>query len=543
MILFDIHNPNFYILLSLSLINTIFMCFVSHKFLQIIQICSYKIGLYIDWVKDTKAKWISRIAFLSFLCFLGMFVCNVLFRNYGDYKLLTYLGLIFYFWFMIVYIINMKNVPEKKKLVVTKRVARIYILLSIVMFAITYGLLLISFNFKTAFRFSLVALTPLFVPIIVPLVVAILNPLEKLINKGYVRKARRKLKKAEPIIKIGITGSYGKTSTKQFLTHLLSKKYNVVCTPESYNTPMGITKTINKLISKETQIFVCEMGADHVGDINTICKIFKPDIALITAIGNQHLKTFGSFENIVKTKYEIVENLSQDGLAFFNGENANARELYEKSDYKNKILVDFNADVKFTNFIMNKGGIKFDMIIDDKKYPCKSKLIGEHNLQNILMAVNVALKLKVEPKDIVKAIEELKPVYHRLELKYNDNGIITIDDSFNSNEMGCIYALNTLAMFKSNRKIILTPGLVEMGEKEFEINEKFGEMIATCCDICVIVNNYNKEAIKKGLLSKGFNPKKIYEVESLYLATELFKTILKKGDVVLIENDLPDNYR
>ena len=539
-----ISNPNLYILIILSVVNVVFMCFVVHKFLQIMQISGYNVKKYFNWVKDTKAKWISRIAFLSLLCFISMFVCNVLFRNFGDYELFTYVGLVFYFWFMVVYIVNMKNVPEKKKLVITRRVVRIYLVLSLFMAAITFGLFILSFNLNTVFRFSLVAITPILLPVLLPFVVILLKPLEKLIALCFIKKSKRKLKNAEPIIKIGITGSFGKTSTKNFLTDMLKKKYEVLCTPESYNTPMGICKTINKGLKKDTQVFVCEMGADHVGDIKKICNMVKPDIAVITALGNQHLQTFGTYENIEKTKYEIVQSLNENGIAYFNTENENVKKLFNKSDFANKYSCSFqNENVRFENVEMTKTGLKFNLFLNGKKHYCKTKILGMHNLQNIMVATNIAFNLGVEYKDIIDAIVNLKPVYHRLELKQAENGIIVIDDSFNSNVEGSDFALQTLKMFTNNRKIVVSPGLVEMGEIEKQANVEFGERIAQCADVCIIVNKYNSEAIRKGLENKGFNKDNIYEVESLFLATELFKKILKKGDVILLENDLPDNYR
>ena len=537
-------NPNFYILVGLSFINMIFMCFVSHKFLHIMQLSGYRVNKYWSWVKDTKAKWISRIAMLSLLSFIAMFVCNILFRNYGQYELLTYLGLVFYFWFMLVYIVNMKNVPEKKRLVLTKRVYRIYSVVGFFILLITFGLVLLSFELDTIFRFSLIAITPICLPVLIPFSVLLLYPLEKLINKSYIKLAKKTLKKNEPIIKIGITGSFGKTSTKNFLTEMLKKKYTVISTPESFNTPMGITKTINARVKKETQILVCEMGADHVGDIKEICDIVKPDIAILTGIGNQHLETFGSYENIEKTKYELVESLNEKGKAFFNGECESLLNLYNKSNHENKVLCKLkNEEIRFDRVQITSCGMKFNLVVDGKTYFCKTNLLGHHNLQNIMLAVYVAMYLGVEIKDIVTAIFNLESVYHRLELKKSENGITIIDDSFNSNVQGTIYALKTLELFKNGRKIVVTPGLVELGEVEEEENIKFGERIAEIADICVIVNNYNKERIKTGLLNKGFKEENIYEVESLYLATQLFKTILKKGDVVLLENDLPDNYR
>ena len=541
--LFDFSNPNLYIVIALSIVNTIFMCFVAHKFMQIIQICGYDIKRYMAWVKDTKAKWISRVAFLSLLSFLAMFVCNVLFRNYGYYKLLTYVGLVFYFWFMLVFIVNMKNVPEKKKFVLTKRAFRIYLLFSLLMIIISFSLLALSFNLNIIFKFSMIAVTPILIPIILPLCVIILLPLEKLIAKLYLIKATRKLEKAEPIIKIGITGSYGKTSTKAFLKKMLEKKYEVVATPESYNTKMGISKTINKMIKKNTQIFICEMGADHIGDIKEICDFVKPTIGVITALGNQHLETFGSYENIEKTKYELIESLPHTGTAFFNTNDENVKKLYDKCNFMNKVESNFDGNVKIKNVHINRAGIKFDLIYDDKSYQFKTQILGEQNLQNILLSIVIALYLQVDIDDIRDAVSNLKPVYHRLELKQNDNGVTIIDDSFNSNEAGTLYALKTLALFKKNRKIIATPGLVELGDREEQANIEFGRNIADYADVCIIINKYNKESIKKGLLEKGFDKNNIYEVESLFLATELFKTLLQPNDVVLLENDLPDNYR
>ena len=541
--IFDLNNPNLYIVIVLALINTIFMCFVAHKFIQIIQICGYNLKQYMTWVKDTKAKWISRVAFLSLLSFLAMFVCNVLFRDYGYHKLLTYLGLIFYFWFMLVFIINMRNVPEKKKFVLTKRAFRIYLLFFILMMLFSFILLVVSFDLNIIFRFSMIAITPLIVPILMPLCVFLLYPLEKLIANLYVRKAVYKLEKVEPIIKIGITGSFGKTSTKSFLKKMLEKKYEVIATPESYNTKMGITKTINKMVKKNTQVFICEMGADHIGDIKEICDFVKPTIGVITALGNQHLATFGSYENIEKTKYELIDSLPHLGMAFFNTNDDNVKKLYEKSNFRNKVSSNFDGDVKVKNVHINRAGIKFDLIYDDKTYQFKTQILGEQNLQNILLCINIALYLQVDIEDIKDAVANLTPVYHRLELKQNVNGVTIIDDSFNSNEQGTLYALKTLALFKKNRKIVATPGLVELGDREEDANIEFGKNIAKYADICIIINKYNRESIKKGLLESGFDAKNIYEVESLYLATELFKSVLMSGDVVLLENDLPDNYR
>lgn len=514
--------------------------------MQIIQLSNYKVKHYNIWLKDTKAKWVSRLALMSFLSFCCVFVTNILFsEKMSSSKLVGYFGLIFYFALSISFIIEMLKVPQKKPLRITKRAFRLFVLTFIIYLAITFSVLVLVLEQSYYLRASVLALTPILVPIIVPLAVLLMNPLEKIIYNTYKHRATKELAKHTDLIKIGITGSYGKTSTKHFLAKILECKYKVVATPSSFNTPMGISKTVFSDLKADTEIFIAEMGAKQVGDIKELCDMVKPNCAIITGVCENHLETFGSLENIIKTKSELYQSLDENDVCVFDVSNENTKRMFDECQLKNKIAVGEDGKTLYAEDITaDEDGIEFNIVYKGKKYPAKSRILGEHNVQDMLLAVAIALKFDIKMKDIQKQIESIEPIEHRLELKKLPNDIIMIDDSFNSNIIGTASALKTLGLFKdANRKIIVTPGLVELGNKEEVENIELGRNIAKICDVAILVNKNQSENIKKGLLEEGFNPKNIIYKETLFDVTNLFKTFLQSGDVILMENDLPDNYK
>ena len=413
------------------------------------------------------------------------------------------------------------------------------------MLVISFLSLMISIELIYYIRYSSIAITIILIPLMVPLCNVLIRPIEILIKNHYKNKSKNKLESLKNVKVIGITGSYGKTSTKHFLKEILATKFNVYASPSSFNTPMGLSKVILKELNADHQIFIAEMGAIRNGDIKEICDFVKPDIAVLTSIGNQHLKTFKTVENIKKTKFELVESLPENGRAYFNNNSLDMQNLYEKCSLKGKNAVklnNFDEDYTCFDIIANENGLQFKLKLKDEIVDCKTKILGEHNIENILVSSAVAYDLGVKPKSIAKAISKLKPVSHRLELSKAQNGVIIIDDSFNSNVNGTKQALKTLSYFENRRKVIVTPGLVELGDFEDEFNEQFGKDIAQICDIAIIVNVNNRKAIESGLLSQNFNQDNIYFVDTLRDAVKLFETVLKRGDVVLLENDLPDNY-
>ena len=542
---FDLGNIHFILAFFLSIANAALLCLIAGKFLQILQLSGYKIKGYNVWLKDTKARYISRIAMLSFLSLACVLVTNALFDVYHQDSIYSYLGLIFYIYFSIVFIIHMVNSPQKTPLAQTRRMARLISCLFILCMGITFVLIWVCTEWLYFIKFGVMVLTPLLLPVLVPLAHFIMLPLETFIRWNYIRKAKKKLASRPDLIRIGITGSYAKTSVKHILFDMLSEKYNVCMSPHSFNTPMGLTKVVLKYLKSENQILIAEMGAKQVGDIAYLCNIINPQHAIITGIGSQHLETFGSVENIKKTKNELVLALPENANVVFNMENKGARELFEECTLKNKFLAGFGeeSELKVSNVDITSNGMTFTLEYNGKSKKCTSNLIGKHNLENILLSATLALKLGVSLEGVARAISELQPVAHRLEVIRNQN-ITVLDDAFNSSVEGSTAAVEVLSSFKDSVKICITPGMVEMGQEEFNVNEHFGEQLGKVCDYVIVVNKVNQEALKKGLESTEIAKENIILVDTLKQAKARLNELITpdKNYVVLFENDLPDNY-
>ena len=537
-------DAHFYIAIILSVVNAAMMGFVGYKFLQIIQLSGYKMKGYFEWIKDTKAKYIGRIIILSALSIAGVAVTNAVFDAYTSNKYLSYLGLIFYFYFCYVFIKNMYDVPKKTPLKNTRRMNRLTACVVILFAALTFILIAVMTEYFSLLRYGIVSITPIFLPVLVPLAYYIMWPVEMVVKAIYVHKAKKVLKKMPALIKIGITGSYAKTSCKYILNNFLKKRYSVCMSPHSFNTPMGLTKVINNYLEPYNEVLIAEMGATDVGDIRELCDFISPTYGIITAASSQHLQTFKTHENILKTKFELAECIEKNfGYCVFNGDNEGSKSLYEKAKCKKSFtsVDDENACVHAKNVKLSSTGMTFTLVTEDGiEKNCKTRLIGKHNLENIVMCVALALKLKVNIDDIAEAIEELECIPHRLEILKRDN-VIILDDTFNASVEGSKCALETLALFEG-RKLIFTPGLIELGSMEKEANIEFGKLMAKSCDIAVIINHANEEALRQGLLEGGMKEENIIFSEDMQHAILEMKKLITDGDVVLLENDLPDNY-
>lgn len=536
---FNGNNLHLIIAVALSAINAVLLCFIGYKFLQVIQLSGYKINGYRAWLKETKAKFVGRVCVLSFLSILCALVSNALLDGYGEYY--SYVGLIFYFYFCIVFIVNVFTKPQKTPLKQTKRMNRLTFVVFVLAMAITFVLIAVFSEYIPYVKFGIVTITPALMPIIVPLAHFICVPMEFLFRQFYISKAKKKLKKLPNLIKIGITGSFGKTTTKHILNVMLSKKYKVCMSPHSFNTPMGLTKVINSYLKPEHQVLITEMGARQIGDIAYLCKLIKPKHAIVTSVGNQHLATFKTVENVYKAKKELVDAID-DGITCFNANNDGSLKMYNECE-KNKIICGVEGENLFANIsnvVVGNQGSVFDLTIDGKTINCSTKLLGKHNLQDIAISAGLAYKLGVKLTDIKSAISSLKPVAHRMEL-IEENGLKIIDNSYNSSVESSAMSLETLGLFDGD-KIVVTPGLVELGDAEFKENENFGYKMSQVASKVIIVNLTNKEAITSGLVKGGFDLKNIIFVESLNEAKQKLKEIVKIGDVILFENDLPDNY-
>lgn len=373
----------------------------------------------------------------------------------------------------------------------------------------------------------------------------LVQPVEKAVQNWYLNDAKKKLAGFKGMTVVGITGSYGKTSAKVILATILSEKYKTYATPASFNTPMGLTRAIREQLDGSYQVFIAEMGARHRGDIAELCRLAQPKYGLITSVGPQHLETMFNIETIARTKYELIEALPPEGMGFFPADNETCLDLYQKTE-KPKALFGFDGHgeqlyMTASDIAHGPQGSTFTLTgPDGEAVRCTTKLLGKHNVQNILGCASVAHALGLTMEEIARGISKAEPVEHRLQLVPTNNGVTVIDDAFNSNPAGTRAALEVLKDFPG-RKIVVTPGMVELGEAEAAENEAFGRAMALVTDIAILVAR-NAPAIKMGLLEAGFPEDNLIVVGKLAEATAALGALLQVGDVVLFENDLPDHY-
>lgn len=499
-------------------------CLDSLAALKYLQLSAYRLRGFLGWFKQSKYDYLVRYGALAFFSLAGAFVFLCCFYTY-DY--VRYLGTAFYIILGTVFMIQTTRSNSKNKIVFTPRAIRLFVTSCILIAA--FGFLfayLVYFNHQCTLTVAALALLS---PVCVVLANFILSPFEKLNNKRYEKSAMNKLAALKPKV-VGITGSFGKTTAKNMLAACLQKKYKVCVTPGNYNTPMGLVKTVNDNLNSDDEVFIAEMGARFVGDIKELCRIVKPEVGVLTAIGDQHLETFKSRENLKAAKFELFESESCK-LGVFGSDTEGCRDLFEKYDGK-KVLAPESENVS-----IGAGGTEFDLKLKGKTYHFKTRLLGRHIPIDAAVAAATALELGVEPEDIVAAINGLEPVAHRLEL-IEHSAYPIIDDAYNSNPRGARNALEVLREFDGT-KIIITPGFVELGAVEESENLAFGEAIAASCDYAFVTGR-RAVTVRQGALNAGMPEDRVIVEKTLALCVEALANIEGKK-VVLFENDLPDN--
>ena len=544
-------NTQVWLYVVIAVVNALLLFFASMKFLLAIQQSGYKGNRYFTWLANKNTPYLSRLMLLCLLGFLFFCVLNTSFSPViKNQSVLSFLGFLSYITFTLLYIKSESSINAKIPLKKTKRLVRLCITYIVFLTAISFGFVLlldylaylINSEMVALLRFSIICGMPILTPYILFVAHLVNKPLEETIKKYYLNKAKERLNNSK-VVKIGITGSYGKTSVKEILTTLLSQKYRVLATPQSYNTPMGIALTTQKLDSTH-DIFIAEMGARAKGDIKELAQLVNPTFAVLTGINNQHLETFGSVENIMETKYELFENLNEDGIGFFSLDNEKNKQLFDKFNQtkygsgldKNDNLVwasEIITDNQGTSFVLNIKG--------EKPINCKTVLLGKHSVSNICLASSVAYKIGLTPQEIASGINRISSIGHRLELVPNNKNIVIIDDSYNSNVDGAGSAMEVLSSF-NGRKIVLTPGLVELGKMENVSNFELGRKIAKTADFAIVIGTHNAEMLIKGLKDGGMQTTNISFAKTLNKGNELLNNMLREGDVVMFLNDLPDNY-
>jgi UDP-N-acetylmuramoyl-tripeptide--D-alanyl-D-alanine ligase len=289
------------------------------------------------------------------------------------------------------------------------------------------------------------------------------------------------------------------------------------------------------------------MGARNPGDIRTLCRLASPVIGVLTSIGPQHLETMRTIENVTRTKNELIECLPYYGTAVFNGDNKYCLALARKTGVETYIYGVENRDFDFYitagDIENSREGLKFRVYSDEGiDFECRTALLGRHNASNMLAAISVALKLGLTVEEIKRGISKIEPVPHRLQLLKSNNGVTVIDDAYNSNPEGARQALETIRDFTGGSRVVVTPGMVELGSLEHKENKKLGKIIAECCDYAILIGIKRSRPIVQGLKEKGFAEDRTIVVTTLEEGMKRLSKIVKTGDVVLFENDLPDNY-
>jgi UDP-N-acetylmuramoyl-tripeptide--D-alanyl-D-alanine ligase len=375
---------------------------------------------------------------------------------------------------------------------------------------------------------------------------ALLAPAQHAINRRYVSRARTKLEETNPVV-VGVTGSFGKTSTKFAVAQLLGSAEETLATPGSFNTPLGVCRTINERLEPGHRYFVVEMGAYGVGEIAELCRFVRPTVGVLTAIGPAHLERFGSLDNIRAAKYEIVEGLPEEGVAVMNVDDPEVRLLADRTRrvpvVRYGIDDEARPDVTARSVTVTPNGTA--MTIEDHtsgdSLEVTTKLLGRHAVGHVLAGVAVARSVGRRLVDLRDGIARLEPVEHRLQLIDGAEGVTVIDDAYNSNPEGAAAALDVLAAMPARHRIVVSPGIVELGPLQFDANRAFGARAACVADVVIVVAQPNRAAIVAGAESAGGRAR-VIQVDSLAGATSELERLLGPGDVVLFENDLPDQY-
>lgn len=364
------------------------------------------------------------------------------------------------------------------------------------------------------------------------------NILESILIKKYYKQASNKVKEYNPFI-IGITGSAGKTSVKNYIYECLKQYYITYKSPKSYNTLKGLTITINKYLYSYNNYFILEMGLSHKGDIKKITKYFHPNISIITEILPSHLETMKTMESIIEEKMQIIYNMKPNGLIIINGDNELITNNINKYNINNNkiITVGFNNDndIYVSNYSLNKDYSILIINYNGNNYQIKTKLIGKHNIYNVLIVFSLLISFNYNIEDIIRLLSPLQNYENRLEIKYYKK-LTILNDSYNSNINGFINALEILSLYE-NRKYIITPGIVEGGSENDEMIKKVVKKIISVCDYCYLINNKNTKYFINYFTIYNYSN---YKVKNNFF--DAFEEIKNEQLTVLIENDLTDFY-
>ncbi len=515
-------------------------------FLHIFQLETYKFDRYGRWLADHVRSTVLRPSHAAGAAILGLAALGL---PAADPSAIA-AGALVLWTFAFISSRRYRSDQEKKPLAFTDRMTRLAVATGVVtaLPVILGGLYGWSTGRPVGILWYLLGFwcADLGAPLWTALGAAFMQPVETYIQEGFKRQARRRLRERPDLPVVGVTGSYGKTSTKFILAELLRQKYNVYATPSSYNTPMGMCLAINEHLKPEHQVLVLEYGIRYPGDMDELCDIAEPDVSVVTTIGVAHLDTMGSQDAIAEEKGRLVERTAADGTTVLNADDDRVRGMTDRADgtvWTVSVEGESEAHLTAHDVQYDTSGTSFT-IRDDTgaEASFQTQLLGAHNVLNVLLGVAVGRSMGLRLRQMAHAARRIDPIEHRLQLRH-EGALTVIDDAFNSNPVGARNAVEILGEMSGGRRAIVTPGMVEMGERQWEENKTLGTHIARHdIDWAVLVGEEQTAAIRDGLAEAGYPSDRVVVVSSLFEAREWISSHLRADDVVLYENDLPDQY-
>ena len=512
----------------------------SVKCLGVLQQSGYQNKGFFKWLKRKDNLYFNRLALLSGLLFLSCAVTSLTFSFMGV-KTGNALSAFPFVFFCGLFLYADGKYALKVPLKITGRVKRLAYVYVFILACVLYIFIAVLQWLNTVvdseiygvFAYLPLCFAPMLLPFLLGLSNAAVSPFEKKRNQKFVQNAKEKLKKTE-IVRVGIVGSYGKTSVKNIVKTILGEKVAVVCTPESYNTPIGIAKTVFSPEFENKQIFIAEMGARKEGDIAELCEIVEPDYAVFTGVCAQHIQSIGSVEKVFQAKSEIFRFVKNFAVC---GESV--QERVEQLSEQDKKKCVFLSKERVKGVVLGATQTEFTLCLAGGEIAVKTKLLGEAAVENIALSALLCEKMGLTVEEIGRGIEKIQPIPHRLEV-VESGGAYILDDAYNANPEGAKHAVAALKRF-AGKKIVVTPGIVEAGILEEEVNGALGALLVDLDEI-VLVGDTLIGAVKAGYLAAGGNAEKLTIVPTLNAAEEKLAELLGEGDAVLFLNDLPDAY-
>lgn len=521
-----------YIVLSSMLLVFVAAYFVMRvkKELQIMQQSVYTISRYKTHMKEKSGRYIA----------LNELILIPTILLYDNHKFIMLLIIfLFTYYNMRFFTISETRFDTKLKLNITARVKRQIFTLAILMLII--GGLLIYIGVPILLTLIILTYTS---PLFIMLAIAINSPIEASIRNKFKKMASQKLAAHKDLFVIGITGSYGKTSIKNIIGDIISEFEPELRTPASFNTPNGLSITINNHLKVLHKVFIAEMGAYVPGEIEELAVMTNPDVAIVSSIGPQHLETFKSIENVQKTKMELVEHCAPNGVAILNYDNEYIRDYDIKRDDVTVYTYGMDSiayDMYGKDIQYGFGNMSFTVVdnINDKEYTVTTKLLGKHNLYNIMAAILVCIVRGYDMEKVIKSIAKVRPIEHRLEFKQINRDTLVIDDAFNANVEGVKEAVNILSKYEGYKRILITPGVIDLGKEGYALNKQVASSFEGKLDYMYMVGSYNQAAYESEII----NSKTIkYDKVDNFLEAYSAANSLEGKKVILICNDLPDKF-